>query len=130
MPVSVKDLVAAAHAVVPGISAQDAQAKMAEGALLLDVRDSTELAASGTAEGAHHIPRGLLEFRADPESPLHDPQLRADRPVILFCAAGGRAALAGKTLKEMGYSEVYNLGGFKDWKEAGAPVTEPLDPGM
>jgi len=130
MPVSLKDLVAAAHAVVPGISPQDAQAKMAQGALLLDVRDGTELAASGTAEGAHHVPRGILEFRADPESPLHDSELRADRPVILFCAAGGRAALAGKTLKEMGFAEVYNLGGFKDWKDAGAPVTEPLDRGM
>ncbi|MEM1432100.1 MAG: rhodanese-like domain-containing protein, partial [Pseudomonadota bacterium] len=97
----------------------------AEGALLLDIRDSAELAQSGTAEGAHHLPRGMLEFRADPESPLYDPELRPDRPVILFCAAGGRAALAGKTLQEMGYREVYNMGGLRDWAAAGAPVTDP-----
>ena len=130
MAANVKDLVAAAHQVVPGISAEDARQKMESGALLLDVREPNELEASGTAQGAHHVPRGLLEFRADPESPLHDPALTPDRPVVLFCAAGGRAALAGKTLKDMGYTEVYNLGGFKDWQEAGGPVTARVDPGM
>lgn len=123
MSQSVKDLVAAAHAVVPGISAEQAQAKIAEGALLLDVREASELAQTGTAAGAHHIPRGLLEFRADPESPLHDSELRRDRPVILYCMAGGRAALAGQSLQALGFAEVYNLGGFKDWQDAGAPVT-------
>jgi len=130
MPAKVKDLVEAAKSVVPGISPEEARKKIAEGALLLDVRDGTELSATGRAAGAHHIPRGMLEFRADPDSPLHDEELRPDRPVVLYCAAGGRAALAGQTLMEMGYAEVYNLGGFKDWKEAGAPVTEPYDPGM
>jgi rhodanese-related sulfurtransferase len=130
MPVKLKDLVDAAHQVVPGIAPDAAQKMVAEGALLLDVRDGTELAATGTAIGAHHIPRGMLEFRADPDSPLHDPELRPERPVVLYCAAGGRAALAGQTLKEMGYRAVYNLGGFKDWKAAGGPVTDPQDPGM
>ncbi|MEE4117879.1 MAG: rhodanese-like domain-containing protein [Paracoccaceae bacterium] len=130
MPAKVKDLVEAAHKVVPGIAPQEAQKMMEEGALLLDVRDSTELVATGTAVGAHHVPRGMLEFRADPDSPLHDHELRPDRPVVLYCAAGGRAALAGQTLKEMGYAQVYNLGGFKDWQAAGGPVTGPLDPGM
>ncbi len=122
MPVSVKELVAAAHAVVPGISAEDARARMAEGALLLDVREESELVATGTAEGAYHVPRGLLEFRADPESPLHDPELRHDRTVILYCMAGGRAALAGQILQQMGFADVHNLGGFKDWQASGAPV--------
>jgi rhodanese-related sulfurtransferase len=130
MAAKVKDMVDAAHEVVPGISTEDARAMMDDGALLLDVRDSTELAANGTAIGAHHVPRGMLEFRADPDSPLHDPEFRPERPVILFCAAGGRAALAGQTLRQMGYDTVYNLGGFKHWKEAGAPVTDPQDPGM
>jgi len=56
--------------------------------------------------------------------------MRPDRVVVLHCASGGRAALAGKLLKDMGYAEVYNLGGFRDWKEAGGPVQEPVDPGM
>ena len=122
MPITSKDLVEAANAVVPRIDAVTAQHKMAQGALLLDIRDSTELEKMGRAEGSHHVPRGMLEFRADPASPYYDPQLRPDRPVVLHCASGGRAALAGKLLKDMGYAEVYNLGGFKDWKEGGGPV--------
>ncbi len=130
MPITSKDLVEAANAVVPRIDAAAAQEKIAQGALLLDIRDATELERTGRAEGSHHIPRGMLEFRADPASPYHDPQLRPDRAVVLHCASGGRAALAGKLLKDMGYAEVYNLGGFKDWKDAGGPVQEPVDPGM
>ena len=105
MPVTSKDLVEAANAVVPRIDTAAAQEKIAQGALLLDIRDSTELERTGRAEGSHHIPRGMLEFRADPASPYHDPQLRPDRAVILHCASGGRAALAGKLLKDMGYAE-------------------------
>ncbi len=130
MAVTAKDLLEAANAAVPRIDAARAQEMMAKGALLLDVRDAPELEKMGRAEGSHHIPRGMLEFRADPETPFHDPELRKDRPVILHCASGGRSALAGKLLKDMGYAEVYNLGGFKDWKEAGAPVEEPIDQGM
>ncbi len=130
MPITSKDLLDAANAVVPRIDAETAQHKMAQGALLLDIRDSTELEKMGRAEGSHHVPRGMLEFRADPASPYYDPQLRPDRAVVLHCASGGRAALAGKLLKDMGYAEVYNLGGFKDWKDAGGPVQEPVDPGM
>ena len=130
MPITSKDLLDAANAVVPRIDAATAQRKMAQGALLLDIRDSTELEKMGRAEGSHHVPRGMLEFRADPASPYYDPQLRPDRPVVLHCASGGRAALAGKLLKDMGYAEVYNLGGFKDWKDGGGPVQEPVVPGM
>lgn len=130
MALTVKQMLEAAHAAVPRISAEDARARMAEGALLLDIRDAPELEASGRAEGAHHISRGMLEFRADPDTPFADPELRKDRVIILHCASGGRAALAGKVLKDMGYSEVYNLGGFKDWAEAGGPVVEGVDQGM
>ncbi len=122
MALTLKEMMQAAHAVVPAISAQDAMAKIAEGALLLDVRDGAELQATGRAEGGHHVPRGMLEFRADPNSPAADPELRLDRVIILHCASGGRAALAGKLLKDMGYAEVYNLGGLKDWAEGGGAV--------
>ena len=64
----------------------------------------------------------LLEFRADPASPSFDKQFDPAKNVIVYCAGGGRAALAGKLLKEMGYQKVYNLGGFKDWAEAGGKV--------
>jgi rhodanese-related sulfurtransferase len=87
--------------------------------LLVDVRDASELAQSGKLEGALNVSRGMVEFRADPELPYHNPEFRKERPVILYCASGGRAALSGKALKDMGYGEVYNLGGFKDAAEAG-----------
>ena len=68
------------------------------------------------------VSRGLLEFRADPDSPLHDAAFDRAKTIILYCASGGRAALAGKTLKDMGYRDVRNLGGFKDWVESGGAV--------
>jgi len=127
---TLKDMLAAARAAVEQIDVPRARALIAEGALLLDVRDAPELEKNGRADGSHHVPRGMLEFRADPDSPYHDAQFRKDRPVVLYCASGGRAFLAGKVLKDMGYEAVYNLGAFKDWKEAGGPTEEPVDPGM
>jgi rhodanese-related sulfurtransferase len=122
MPVTAKQLLEAANAAVPKISGKEAQEMVANGALLVDVRDGTEVAATGKAAGALHIPRGSLEFKADTTAPTADKNFALDRPVILHCAGGGRAALAGKLLKDMGYEKVYNLGGFKDWVEAGGKV--------
>ena len=123
MAKTAKDLVAAANEVVPKISPQQAQELIAKGnALVIDVRDAPEVAQSGKVAGAVHVTRGMLEFRADPESPYHEPTFAKDKTVILYCASGGRAALGGKALKELGYGEVYNLGAFKDWTEAGGPV--------
>ena len=68
------------------------------------------------------ISRGLLEFRADPDSPSHDKSFAKDKNVLVYCGSGGRAALSGKVLKDMGYERVYNLGGFKDWAESGGEV--------
>lgn len=123
MPTSVKDMLAAAHAVVPRIDLEDTAALMAEGnALVVDVRDAPELQATGKVKGAVHIPRGMLEFRADPESPYHDAAFDRNKTVILYCASGGRSALAGKTLQDLGYKDVRNLGAFKDWAEGGGAV--------
>jgi rhodanese-related sulfurtransferase len=123
MPVTYKQLLEAAHAAVPKVSAAEAASLVeTSGALLVDVRDGTEVAASGKAKGAVAVPRGSLESRADPESPSHNPAFRKDRPIILYCAGGGRAALAGKTLRDMGFADVRNLGGFKDWVAGGGAV--------
>ncbi len=86
------------------------------------MRDGTEVQASGKAAGAVHVSRGLLEFRADPDSPTHDKNFARDKTVLIYCASGGRAALAGKLLKDMGYNEVYNIGGFKDWADSGGAI--------
>lgn len=122
MPTSVKDMLSAAQNSVPKITADEARRLIDdEGALLVDVRDAPELAA-GKLQDSVNISRGMLEFRADEGTPYHDPELRRDRPVILYCASGGRAALSGKALHDMGYERVYNLGGFKDAAEAGFPT--------
>ena len=122
MPRTVADMLAEARAVVPAVTPEEACAMIADGALVVDIRDSAEIAVSGKVRGAVAVGRGLLEFKADPTAPSHDPQFRPDRPVILYCASGGRAALAGKTLKDMGYADVRNLGGFAGWKAAGGEV--------
>ena len=125
MAITYKDMVAAANAVVPAITAADAAKLVANaGAVLVDVRDGTEVKASGKAQGALAIPRGSLESRADPESGNYNAALKKDKPVVLYCAGGGRAALAGKTLHDMGYTDVRNLGGFKDWVAGGGAVEQ------
>jgi rhodanese-related sulfurtransferase len=125
MPTSVKDLLATANAAVPKLPPPEAAEKM-RGArvLIVDVRDPSEVEKTGKIKGAVNVSRGMLEFRADPESQYHDPAFERDRTVLLYCASGGRSALAGKTLQEMGYADVYNIGGFKDLAEAGQE-TEP-----
>jgi rhodanese-related sulfurtransferase len=126
MAKSAKDLVEAANAVVPRISPAQAQEMIAKGnTLIVDVRDAPEVDQSGKIAGAVHVPRGMLEFRADPESPYHDQHFAKDKTVILYCASGGRSALSGQALKELGYAEVYNLGAFKDWAESGGAVDKP-----
>ena len=126
MPTSVKEMLAAANAAVPRIGRDEAAALMAEGkALVVDVRDPTEVQASGKVAGAVNVPRGMLEFRADPDSPYHDKAFDRDRTVLLYCASGGRSALAGKTLQDLGYRDVRNLGAFKDWAENGGAVERP-----
>jgi rhodanese-related sulfurtransferase len=131
MATSVKEMLEAANAAVPRITAAQARDMMAKGdTLVVDVRDAPELAQSGKVAGAVHVSRGMLEFRADPQSPYHDKKFAKDKAVIVYCASGGRSALAGKALKELGYDRVYNLGAFKDWAEGGGEVEKPIEPGM
>src|SRR5271169_2112332 len=129
MPTSVKQMLEAANAAVPRIAPAQARELMAKGnTLVVDVRDAPEVEKSGKVAGAVHVSRGMLEFRADPESPSHDKNFAKDKNVILYCASGGRSALAGKLLKDMGYEHVYNVGGFKDWADSGGAVEKPTEP--
>ena len=122
MPLGLKQMMDAANAAVPRITPGAAREMIAKGALVLDVRDGTEVAASGKIAGALHVSRGLLEFRADPDSPAHDKNLSNDKTILVYCGSGGRSALSGKLLKDMGYDHVYNLGAFKDWVDGGGEV--------
>lgn len=130
MPTSVKQMIETANLAVPRVTPAEARELISQGALVVDVRDAPEVEKSGKVTGAVHVSRGMLEFRADPESPYHDKKFDRARPVIVYCASGGRSALSGKTLKEMGYESVYNLGAFKDWTEAGGDIDQPIEPGM
>jgi rhodanese-related sulfurtransferase len=123
MAIGVKQMMEAANAVVPRITPAQAQEIIAKGdTLVVDVRDAPELEKSGKVAGAVHVSRGMLEFRADSDSPYHDKSFTKDKTMILYCASGGRSALGGKVLKEMGYDRVYNLGAFKDWVESGGAI--------
>ena len=127
MTISVKQMLEAANAVVPKITPAEAKEMIGRGnTLVLDVPDAPEIEKSGKIHGAVNVSRGMLEFRADPESPYHDKAFAKDKTVILYCASGGRSALAGKVLKDMGYDHVYNVGGFKDWVDAGGVVEKPV----
>ncbi|MEZ0169721.1 rhodanese-like domain-containing protein [Microvirga sp. TS319] len=125
MPKTVKDFLSEANSVIPRLSPAEAKEKIqSSDVLVIDVRDPTEVQKTGRLKGAVNVSRGMLEFRADPESPYHDPAFQKDRTILLHCASGGRSALAGKTLQDMGYTAVFNIGGFKDLAEAGID-TEP-----
>ena len=125
MPSSVKEMLAEANAAVPRLPPGEAHTLMTRGdVLIVDVRDPSEVQASGKIKGAVNVSRGMLEFRADPESPYHNPAFQKDKTVLVYCASGGRSALVGKTLKDFGYASVYNIGGFKELADAGLE-TEP-----
>ena len=123
MTTSVKQMMEVANAAVPKITPTQARDMISAGnTLVVDVRDAPEVEKSGKIPGAVNVSRGMLEFRADPESPYHDKKFSRDKTVILYCASGGRSALSGKVLKDMGYTKVYNAGGFKDWTDSGGAV--------
>ena len=125
MPSSVKEMLAEANAAVPRLDPAEVRNRMNRGdVLIVDVRDGPELASGGKLKGAVQVSRGMLEFRADPESPYHNPTFQKDKTVLVYCASGGRSALSGKTLKDFGYRSVFNAGGFKELADAGLD-TEP-----
>ena len=125
MPKNGKDLLAEANSAVPKLSPEEAAERMRSGdVLVVDVRDPTEVQQTGRIKGAVNVSRGMLEFRADPDSQYHNPSFQKDKTILLHCASGGRSALAGKTLQDMGYTAVFNIGGFKDLAQAGID-TEP-----
>ena len=131
MPTSVKQMLEAANAAVPRIAPAQARELMAKGnTLVVDVRDAPEVEKTGKVAGAVHVSRGMLEFRADPDSTYHDKNFTKDKTIIVYCASGGRSALSGKVLKDLGYEQVFNMGAFKDWAEGGGAVEKPIESGM
>lgn len=126
MSKSVKDLVAEAKAAAGEVSPREARDQAENGGLILDVREAGELSEDGRVEDALHIPRGVLESRADPQSSSANGSLtelrETERPVLVLCASGARASMAAARLQEMGYRARSIEGGLKGWREAGLPV--------
>jgi len=120
---SAADLVAAAKSRIENLDPDALEQELSSGeAVLIDVREPEERE-SGAIPGSVNVPRGMLEFRADPASPYHQEPLDPGRRTILHCASGGRSALAAATLQDMGYANVAHLdGGISASKEAGKPV--------
>ena len=120
-----KDYLKEANKVVKKIEMNDALEKHKNNsAIFIDVRDSSDIAETGTITGALKIQRGLIEFVADDSHGLHNKALKKDSEIILVCGAGGQAALTGKTLVDMGYSNVSNVGAIGDWENNGGPMTK------
>lgn len=98
---------------IPRVSPDQTKALIAnDGAVVIDVRETHELARTGKVAGALHIPSGDIQTL----------DLDRDTPVVLYCAAGERSEISGLVLKAIGYRKVYNLGGFRDWISAGGAI--------
>ena len=120
-----KAMLGEANAEIDTVSVEQAREYVGDkNILFVDVRETQEVESSGGLPGSVHVPRGLLEFIADPESPMHKSELSSGRQLVLYCASGGRSALAAKTLQDMGLSDVCHIaGGFTAWVDIGGPTT-------
>ena len=117
---NINELLREANELVPRINFDDASALVDDpNTIILEVREEQELRESGKIKGAIHVPRGLLEFVFRPEDYVKEPE---KMKILVYCAAGARAALAAKTLIYIGYKDVFNLGGFKEWVENGGEI--------
>ena len=120
-----KDYLQEANEVVKKINVKEAIEKhKSKSAIFIDVRDSSDISNSGTITDALKIQRGLIEFVADENTGLYNNALKKDSEIILVCGAGGQAALTGKTLVDMGYTNVSNVGAIGDWEKSGGPMTK------
>ncbi len=121
------DLVAAADNEVRTLDIEEARALHGtDDVIFIDLRDIREVAKTGKIAGAHHVPRGMLEFWIDPKGPYHKPFFTEDKIFIFYCAGGWRSALAAKTAQDMGLKPVAHIqGGMKAWLEAAAPIDPP-----
>ncbi|RTL52328.1 MAG: rhodanese-like domain-containing protein [Bradyrhizobiaceae bacterium] len=112
-------LVTEANGQIETLAADEAIKLMDDGnVVFVDLREPSEVE-KGSLPGAVHVPRGLLEFQVDPESPSHNPKLAPGKKLVLYCGSGGRSALGAKTLKDMGFTNVAHVaGGFPALQKA------------
>ena len=107
----------------PAFSAAEAIAEAEAGRMIvIDVRGHDEVARSGKAKGAVHIPLMLLEARADPRHPECLEVMKEGRPIGVYCASGNRSGMAVQALQRLGHQNVQNIGGLSDWLAAGGAL--------
>ena len=120
-----KQLVEEASLEIENLTPEEAKARFDDNTIFIDIRDIRELWREGTVENSKHIPRGMLEFWLDPTSHYYKEEFAVEKKKILFCAQGMRSALAAKTLKDMGFTNVAHVkGGFESLKNNGFSITE------
>ncbi len=90
--------------------------------VIIDVREESEVYNLGLIKNALHIPRGLIEFKLSPNSPNNPVLIDDNTNILVYCAGGYRSALAAKSLLDLGFKNVYNLGGFQEWVESGGEI--------
>ena len=117
-------MVAEAKQGIENLTVEQVDSELSSGqSVVVDLREPGECTENGSIPGAVHAPRGMLEFYADPTSPYHKAELDPSRRTVLYCASGGRSALAVTTLRELGYTNVAHLdGGIKAWVASGRTV--------
>lgn len=89
---------------------------------VIDVRDHNEIARTGKAKGAIHIPLSVLQFQTDPRNPDFHPELSTEKPVAIYCATGARSGMAARVMGQMGFGDVSNLGNLNNWVAGGGEV--------
>jgi rhodanese-related sulfurtransferase len=120
---TVGELVAEAKQRIQNLDNDDLEREIESGVLVVDIREANERAELGTIPGALHVPRGLLEFWADPASAMHKPEFELERRIVLHCATGGRSALAAAALQDLGFTNIaHHEPGFNGWAADGRPV--------
>jgi rhodanese-related sulfurtransferase len=120
---TVDALLASARGRLARLSAAEAEAAMADGAHLIDIRSDSQRAADGLVPGAHFISRNVLEWRLDPSCDYRDPELaRSGARIVVFCNEGYQSSLAAATLRDFGVDATDVIGGFQAWRAAGLPV--------
>ena len=126
---SVLDMVAEADAAVARLPiAKGLEMLCRDDVLFIDIRDVREVAKTGRIKGARHVPRGMLEFWIDPESPYHKSFFAEDKTFVFYCAGAWRSALAAKTAQDMGLRAVTHLeGGIGAWIEENGPIDSPRE---
>ena len=119
---TIQEIIQEAYNEIPTITPAEAKEEQDNGALIIDTREINELVITGKIKNSVHIPRGLIEFQNKETNTNGVEGFTKEKKIILYCAAGARAALAGKALKDIGFTDVHNLGSFSDWQSEGLPV--------